>query len=449
MISMNWAFLLLALTCGPKRPPAPLPDPAAEAARLRALRAEQRSRDIAALEQRLNDDQGSPERQLDDRLRLATLQLEAAVEAEDPAPLAEEARKNLVRLLRDGPEYAHADAATYQLTVALTLLGAREEAVKVATRLVKTYPTSEHVQAAYVVLGDYYFDQNNAYKALLAYMKATNYTDGDQTQYARYKLAWCYYNVGEYGKAIESMERAVLESRARVAESLTPDSPEARLHDAGLRDLVRFYADAGQVDEGRRFLEELGEAEAAGELLERVAQLYLDQGRIEHAAPALRALRDEAPLAPEALQHQLELIGVYWVMRDSEALATEVVALRAHFGPGSAWAKRNPAQAQAADQAIEAALREKGQHFLLQAQRLPEGPPRTEALERAELLLGYWLDDYPGLPKRTEVLLDMGHVQRGLGREDLAEGYWREVLLDRPGSEEADEAAALLGVPTQ
>ena len=54
---------------------------------------------------------------------------------------------------------------------------------------------------AYVLIGEYWFDENQAFKALTAYQRAAAYKDSEKYAFAKYKLAWCYYNVGEYPRS--------------------------------------------------------------------------------------------------------------------------------------------------------------------------------------------------------------------------------------------------------
>ena len=49
--------------------------------------------------------------------------------------------------------------------------------------------------------------------------------------YARYRLGWCYYNVGEYDKAIESMKGVINDSMNASAE----DKAALQLQDEALR----------------------------------------------------------------------------------------------------------------------------------------------------------------------------------------------------------------------
>jgi TolA-binding protein len=73
------------------------------------------------------------------------------------------------QILQNYPQYQRADEATYFLASALQDTKKRDDAVQEFTRLVRTYPESAYIPDAYVQIGEYYFDNNNAYKALLAY----------------------------------------------------------------------------------------------------------------------------------------------------------------------------------------------------------------------------------------------------------------------------------------
>ena len=162
-------------------------------------------------------------------------------------------------ILRTYPQYRRADEATFYLATALQDTDRRDEAVKQFTKLVRTYPESRYVPDSYVMIGEFYFDNNNAYKALLAYQKATKYKNSPKYAFALYKLAWCYYNVGEYGKSIDTMKSVVAFSM--TAQEGQTDSSRLTLQDEALKDLVRFFADAGEMDEAYAYFNKLGKKE--------------------------------------------------------------------------------------------------------------------------------------------------------------------------------------------
>ena len=68
-------------------------------------------------------------------------------------------------ILKTYQQYRRADEAIFYLASALQDTDRRDEAVKEFTKLVRNYPQSRYPPDAYVMIGAYYFDNNNAYKA--------------------------------------------------------------------------------------------------------------------------------------------------------------------------------------------------------------------------------------------------------------------------------------------
>jgi tetratricopeptide (TPR) repeat protein len=95
--------------------------------------------------------------------------------------------------------------------------------------LIKTYPESIYVPDAYIYVGSYYSERDNTFKAAMAYQKAAVYKDSPVFAYANYRLAWCFYNVAEYQKAIETMKIAVFHAK------------EEKLKKVAEADLQQFY----------------------------------------------------------------------------------------------------------------------------------------------------------------------------------------------------------------
>ena len=134
---------------------------------------------------------------------------------------SEKWQKKAIRLyttiLDTHPQYARADEVLFFLGSAYAEIKQPDKAVRQFVRLTQQYNTSRYIADAYVSIGEYYFDGNNAFKALQAY-KSTTYQDSPQYGFALYKLAWCYYNVQEYGDASEHMKQVVSYSSASAGE---------------------------------------------------------------------------------------------------------------------------------------------------------------------------------------------------------------------------------------
>jgi len=140
-------------------------------------------------------------------------------------------------ILKSYPQFRRADEASFYLAIALQETGKPDEAAKRLARLVQDYPQSSNTPDAYVLLGEYYFNNNNAYRALQFYKKVALYKSSSKYGFAMYKLAWCYYNVGELGKAIDTMTTAV----AVAAKSSKAGAQKLKL--AAEKDLKRFIAE--------------------------------------------------------------------------------------------------------------------------------------------------------------------------------------------------------------
>lgn len=166
-----------------------------------------------------------------------------------------------------------------------------EGAAQDAQLLLDQAPDSRHAPWAAVVLGDHHFQQNMLLPAMEAYRLAVDREDPVQSCYARYKLAWCQYNLGEFDVAVRTLTAMVVQAR-----ELSP-GPADLLGDEGLKDMVIMAV-------GLPLDESLGAIEAAcgsaGEdcrsrLLDRLARLLEEIGRLSDAQEVRSRAAPAAP----------------------------------------------------------------------------------------------------------------------------------------------------------
>lgn len=337
-------------------------------------------------------------------------------------------------ILQNYPQYARADEATFYLASALQELKRRDEAVQEFTRLVRTYPDSGYVPDSYVQIGEYYFDDNNAYKALLAYQKAARYKNSEKYSFAIYKLAWCYYNVGEYGKAIDTM-------KAVVAYSMTPqeNSPEARrltLQEEALKDLVRFFADAGEMDEAYAYFNKLGKPELIRSMLKRLANMYFEQGKFDECIATYRRLIAEDPNSTNAPDYQNEIIQAYQKTGRKEETITEIERMRKTYGKQSPWARANsgdPDALNSAQEYLEKSLRQVALNYHSEAKKY-SGNMARETYGMAEQAYSVYLQEFPEGKNTYEMRYAYGELLYKLKKFDSAyEQYMAVVQTDPNG----------------
>ncbi len=271
-------------------------------------------------------------------------------------------------ILANYPRYPRADQATFFLGSALTDLGRKKEGVQAFKKLIKLYPDSSFKTDALILIGEYYFENNEAFPALKAYMMAAADEDHRSHAYATYRLGWCYYNVGEYDKAIEAMKRV-------IAKSMQGEQTGAnlQLQDEALKDLVRFFADAGMMNEAYDYFKSLGKDELIKKTLRRLASQYYENGQFEQSIETYRRLILEDPNEIRNPEYQGEIIKAYKQLGDKQATLREIDKLLRDYGKDSAWARANASNPKAvaeAQESVELALRTVATDYHTEARKL-------------------------------------------------------------------------------
>ena len=337
-------------------------------------------------------------------------------------------------ILKNYPRYKRADEATFYLGMALQDLGRAKEAVKEFTRLVKTYPDSSFVPDAFVNIGEYFFETNNAYKALLAYKKATNFRESPKYSFALYKLAWCYYNVGEYGKGIEKMKAVV-----SFTQTDTNADNRIQLQDEALKDLVRFFADAGEMDEAYEYFTKLGKKELIQSMLKRLANMYFEQGKFEQCIQTYRRLIGENPQSPRSPDYQVEIIKAYKKIGKKEETLREIQRLLKTYGKGSSWVQANASNLAAVKEAstsIEKNLRQVAVEYHQHAEKLGRGTSAKETYQLAYKAYKVYLSEFSSSSHIYNVRFNFGELLYTVKKYDEAyEQYMAVVKIDPKGKQ--------------
>jgi TolA-binding protein len=328
-------------------------------------------------------------------------------------------------LVRRYPNFEKMDAAAYTLGTLYAAAQRHADAARMF-ELVAARENSPFRAEAFFRLGDAYFElasaargterRNLFARAAEAYEKATAIAPKNSDIYflALYKLGWSYYNQATqanqepYRKAVETFGQLV-----EAYDRLTPEQ-QARL---GLRgEAIEYMAVAftqvGGAEAAKRYFGQHGGTPYKLPLLRRVASSLRDQGDFPRAIEAYRSLLAEAPTDSSVLEAQRQIIDIYqnrMLQQDSAQAAR--LALVENFGPSSAWARANPALADSARVAREAALRQSGQYLLAQAQR---GNNRQQYSEAARLYQGY-LTEFANSDSAQKVTLLLGEALYGQG----------------------------------
>lgn len=341
------------------------------------------------------------------------------------------------QILQNYPQFNRADEATFYLGQALNDTNKKDDAKNEFTRLVKNYPESKWVPDAYLQIGEYFFDNNQATQALSAYQRAAAYKEFDKYAFANYKLAWCWFNVGEYGKAIETMKSVVSYSMAQSQGDASAQKKNLQLQDEALKDLVRFFADAGEMDEAYAYFNKLGKKELIRDMLKRLASTYFEQGKFDGAIQTYRRLIAEDPQGPAAPDFQNEIISCYTKMGQKETTLQEIEKLRTSYGKNSAWARANASNQDAvktAGELIEKNLRTVATNYHNEAKKLRTGDQAKTTYALAEKAYEVYVTEYPDSKYSYDMRYAYGELLYTIKKfEPAYDQYMKVVSIDKNG----------------
>lgn len=217
-----------------------------------------------------------------------------------------------------------ADRALSRLAQWLVGDGRHDQARAIYERLLASYPHSMHVADAQLYYGERAFEQGDMTAAAAHYEKVVA-IDSPLKPYARYKLGWVAYNMQDFPRALQSFE----------AVATTARDPLRR---AAASDAMRVYGHVGGHDKAFAFAERLDKARTL-ELVRRLGEQYLDQGKAREARAIFSELVKREPAAPQACLDQVSVLRAASVLgsRPDTIAAAEDAGKR--VGAGSECAK--------------------------------------------------------------------------------------------------------------
>jgi tetratricopeptide (TPR) repeat protein len=342
-------------------------------------------------------------------------------------------------LLKNYPSYSRIDEALFFLAFSLNDIGEEKDALEMYNKLVKTYPKSDFLADSFNAIGEYYFSHNNAFKALQAYKRASAYKDSKIYTFALYKMGWCYYNVGEFTTAIDTMKELIAETDRRIEAGSAGEG--ISLKDEALRDLVLFFSEEGDLEAAKEYFTRYGEKKYYRKMLSRLGKIYSEQGKQELAVQTYRTLISESPYSSDNPNHQNAIIKAYWGRDQFDEANEEINKLVQVYGRTSRWAEENEENREAlkdSERVIEKNLRNLAVDSHQQALKRRS----SKLLLLAEENYGRYLDYFPKGGKSYEIRYWYAEVLYKLKKYDVATGQYEKVVaMDSKGKFLKDAAS--------
>ena len=221
-------------------------------------------------------------------------------EAEKAKKVIVAAREKAIRyysLVKDKyPSYGQLDEVLYYLAYEYEQGNDLANARKVYYELIEKKPQSKYIPNAYLAFGELFFNeaQGDPSKwdlAAASYQETIKYPPPDNKVYgyAYYKLAYVFWNKGDFPKALEAFKKTI---DYGTQFSQIPNA--AQLANSARRDLIPVYALSGRPDAAYNFFHGLsgdGPSENAKtfKMMDDLGQNYLDTG---HYAEAIALYHD-------------------------------------------------------------------------------------------------------------------------------------------------------------
>lgn len=242
-------------------------------------------------------------------------------------------------LVKHFPDYTKLDRAYFFLGYNLNDkdIGATDKAEMVFKRFLQKFPNSSYRPDAILALGEIYFNKNRMedaiarYRALIELGPRTLYYN-----YGLYKLGWCYYNLQRHNDAVEAFKKVV-----EFEDSDKRKTRKINLKEEALDDLVLAFSQVGDIEAAQIYFKEVGESKYFLRLLERLGNIYFQQGKFTSAASAFKRLLREDPYGPQGPEFQNKVVDSYRRLQQKERTNEEMAWLVSRYNPRSAWATKN------------------------------------------------------------------------------------------------------------
>ena len=256
---------------------------------------------------------------------------------------AQEYNKKAVELyeafLHDFPKDPKVDQALFFLGYNYFELGKEEKGRVFYERLVKEYPESPYIEESNFALGEHYFDKEQWKKAEARYNEISKDKHARLYSFAVYKTAWCQYKMGEAKAALASLERVIRSGKNKKGSQ--GGVSNIRLAGEATKDLVVFYAEAGDPKSARAYFDDIVGGPKVFQMMEALAYHYADIGNRSAARDIFKELISERPTAPKSFDYQYRIVTMYSGELKNDTFKAELFSWINSFGPGSEWYRVN------------------------------------------------------------------------------------------------------------
>jgi len=347
-----------------------------------------------------------------------------------------QAANSFRRLVTEFPHHPRTDAALYSLGKTLGRLG-KDTSIDYYQQLIRTFPKSKLVPDTYLSMGEYYFDKHQIQKALAAYRKVLDFKDNRAFPYAVYKLGWAYYNApakndkeaaANYKKSVTAFKLVV---KLADRDKDDPAKHNLNLRDEAIKDLVMVWADGEDVASAYRYFRTIGQQDAFYKMLERLGNIYADQGKNTQAIAVFRRLLKDAPNRDNSPAIEAKLVDLYDLTNNIQAVVAELRNMNKLYLGQTAWTAANAKDPDALKEANRLAELSTHRYGALYHQR-GEKAKSDVYLKSAAQIYTLYLASFPDNPNAYELRYYLAEILYNFKQYEAAAQHYMIVAKANP-----------------
>ncbi len=207
------------------------------------------------------------------------------------------AEKYYTTITTDYPNYPQLDEVLYYLAYEYEQANDNDHARKIYYQLIQTRPNSKYIPNAYLAFGELFFneaqgDPSKWDTAAQAYSQVIKYPPPDNKVYgyAWYKLAYVFWNEGDFAKALNAFKKTI---DYGTTYAQIPNA--SKLAESARRDIIPVYALKGDPTAAFNFFhnisgDESGQTGKTFKMMDDLGQNYLDTGHYPEAVALYKDL---------------------------------------------------------------------------------------------------------------------------------------------------------------
>ena len=313
-------------------------------------------------------------------------------------------------------------------------------------RIVGEFPDSEFSPRAHLRLGDYHFDYNELDASIPHYQRVVELEGVNGALYddGLYKLAWTYYRMSDYDRALTLLiklldwSEEVFEPKSGNESATVPEAIEYIA--ISLSDLAHDR-ERSPLEVAQQFFGQSGQRDYEARIYTQLADVLSKQANYDEAIALYEHIQQRWPYDPDnpKFQHKVASLHVTKLPGDEAASNAAIIRLNETYNDNSPWwrANRNNPDALAVARGF---IEESLVSVAVNAHSVAQTTGAREDYAKAADLYGAYLQEFPFASDYYEIQWYYAQVLQQSGDYASAE---RELGQLRKGGQHAYKEASL------